>query len=85
MLILVKSFMVNSPYLVARCDTIPILVNLFQLFKVHLYGEKSSWVEGSATFSYVPLTLETLRVISVEYLLVISMLSKTEWSGELRT
>ena len=31
------------------------------------------------------LTLKALRVISIKFLLVISMLCKTEWSGELRT
>ena len=47
MLSLVKSFMVNSTYVVARCNTIPFLVNLFELFKVHLYREKLYRVEVS--------------------------------------
>ena len=39
------------------------------------YGEKSS----------SNLTLYALRLISIKFLLVISMLCKTEWSLELRT
>ena len=40
LLSLVNSPMVNSTYLVARCNSIPFLVNLFQLFQAH-YMEKS--------------------------------------------
>ena len=45
LLSLVKSPMVHPTYLVARCNTIPFLVNLFQLFQAHLYGEKLYRVE----------------------------------------
>ena len=36
-------------------------------------------------FNKVFLTIQALRVISIKFLLVISILCKTEWSRELRT
>ena len=46
--------MVSSTYLVARCYTIPFLVSLFQLFKVHLYGEKLYRVESIRRLPELP-------------------------------
>ena len=40
---------------------------------------------SSSSFESILLTLKTLRVISIKFLLVVSMLHKTEWSQEFRT
>ena len=54
---------------------------LFSLQK-SFYNKKANLDQFPLTFC---LTLEALRMISIKFLLVISMLCKTEWSWELRT